>query len=282
MQLIQPLLGGAALKREMLDAPRASGTCSVWWLGQSGFLLAWAGKYLLLDPYLSDSLTHKYAATDKPHLRLSALAIEPRELDFLHVVTSSHSHTDHLDAQTLSPLFEANPQLQFVLPESNRAFASERLQRNSAGWIGLDDGQSASVVGFTLHGIAAAHNELETDGLGRHKYLGLVIEAGPFTIYHSGDCLLYEGLAEKLRRFSIDLALLPINGNKPERRVAGNFDARQAAFLAREIGAGLAVPCHYAMFGFNTAEPAEFASECQALGQPYRVLRLGERLEMRK
>ncbi len=282
MELIQPLLSHAALKRDILDAPRSASTCCLWWLGQSGFLIAWNGAYLLLDPYLSDSLSLKYARSDKPHHRLSAPAIEPGELDFLHVVTSSHNHTDHLDAQTLGPLFQANPALQFVLPEANRGFAGERLGRDAITWIGLDAGRTARVSGFIVHGVAAAHNELETDEIGHHKYLGLLVECGPFTIYHSGDCLMYDGLIEKLSRFKIDLALLPINGNKPERRVAGNFDACEAAFLAREIGAGLAVPCHYAMFEFNTADPEEFARECQALAQPYRILALGERLELRK
>ena len=32
----------------------------LWWLGQSGFLLQWKGKRVLIDPYLSDSLTKKY------------------------------------------------------------------------------------------------------------------------------------------------------------------------------------------------------------------------------
>ena len=32
------------------------------------------------------------------------------------------------------------------------------------------------------------------------------------------------------------------------------------------------------MFEFNTATPDEFVAECERLGQPYRVLRQGERL----
>ena len=283
MNLIQPLLSGAALKRDILGAPSLPSTLHVWWLGQSGFLLAHDGKYLLLDPYLSDSLTEKYSATDKPHARLTALAIDPRELDMVGVVTSSHNHTDHLDAETLLPLFEANPNLQFVLPAANVSFAAERLERDasaSSAWVGLDDGQTAQAGGWTFHGVASAHNELETDEGGRHKYLGMVIQSGPFTIYHSGDCLLYDGLIGRLSRFAIDLALLPINGNVPERRVAGNFDAREAAFLAHEIGAKLAVPCHYATFAFNTADPEEFARECQAIGQPHQVLQCGERLAL--
>jgi L-ascorbate metabolism protein UlaG (beta-lactamase superfamily) len=94
-------------------------------------LIAHGGKYLLLDPYLSDSLTRKYAATDKPHDRLSALAIEPHALDFVDVVTSSHNHTDHLDAETLSPLFEANPIC------SSSAARSESCVRSESGWTRL-------------------------------------------------------------------------------------------------------------------------------------------------
>ena len=70
----------------------------LWWLGQSGFLLQWNGKRVLIDPYLSDSLTKKYSTTDKPHTRMSELVVKPALLKNILVVTSSHNHTDHLDA----------------------------------------------------------------------------------------------------------------------------------------------------------------------------------------
>jgi L-ascorbate metabolism protein UlaG (beta-lactamase superfamily) len=49
----------------------------LWWLRTEGFLIKWQGKYLLFDPYLSDSLTLKYQHTEKPHVRMSELAIDP-------------------------------------------------------------------------------------------------------------------------------------------------------------------------------------------------------------
>jgi len=52
---------------------------------------------------------------------------------------------------------------------------------------------------------------------------------------------------------------------------------REAAFLANDIGAKLVIPCHYEMFAFNTASPEDFMTECERLGQPYKVLRAGER-----
>src|SRR5215471_10356391 len=81
----------------------------LWWLGQSGFLLQWNGKRVLMDPYLSESLTKKYAATDKPHVRMSERVIDPVLLRNILIVTSSHNHTDHLDAETLRPILENNP-----------------------------------------------------------------------------------------------------------------------------------------------------------------------------
>src|SRR5438105_7718490 len=88
----------------------------LWWLGQSGFLVQWQGRHLLLDPYLSDSLTKKYATTDKPHVRMTARVIAPERLDFIDVATSSHCHTDHLDAETLGPLMRVNPAMKLVAP----------------------------------------------------------------------------------------------------------------------------------------------------------------------
>ena len=72
------------------------------------------------------------------------------------------------------------------------------------------------------------------------------------------------------------MALLPINGTLPQRRVTGNLWGREAAWLAKEIGAGLAIPCHFDMFEFNTESPAEFIAHCEALTQPHGILRNGE------
>jgi L-ascorbate metabolism protein UlaG (beta-lactamase superfamily) len=78
----------------------------------------------------------------------------------------------------------------------------------------------------------------------------------------------------------VDIALLPINGRAPQRRVAGNLDGKEAAELAQAIGARLVIPCHYDMFTFNTAAPDLFVETCERLGQPYKVLQNGEGLHL--
>ena len=95
--MIKPALQGEAFLTDVRYAASERNTLHIWWLGQSGFLAQWRGEHLLFDPYLSDSLTRKYAATDKPHTRMTELVVEPERLDFIDVATSSHNHTDHLD-----------------------------------------------------------------------------------------------------------------------------------------------------------------------------------------
>ncbi len=253
---------------------------AVWWLGQSGFLVLWNDRFLLLDPYLSDSLTRKYAQTDKPHVRMTERVVDPARLDFLDLVTSSHLHTDHLDPETLRPLAAANPGLVLVGPEANRTTQAERSGLPPSRILGLDHPGPALDHGpFRIHPVPAAHETMERDRHGHLIHLGFVVEAGPFRIYHSGDTVPYEGQDGLLCDFRIDLALLPINGRAPERRVAGNLWGREAARLAKGIGARLVVPCHYDMFEFNTATPEEFEAACRQLGQSFRTLQQGERLD---
>ena len=278
----RPALQDEAFLSDVASTRRNPEGCRLWWLGQSGFLIQWRGHHLLIDPYLSDSLTEKYAGTDKPHVRLTERVVDPRRLEFIEVVTSSHNHTDHLDAATLNPLRDANPDLRLIIPEANREFAAQRLGCDPRWPVGIDDGTSTTIGVWTLHGIASAHETVEQDDQGRCKYLGYVIEFGPYRVYHSGDCRPYEGLVERLRPFGLDVALLPINGTLPERRVAGNFWGREAADLAKTADVRCAVPCHYGMFEFNTVTADEFVAACVELEQPHVVLQQGEALTIRK
>lgn len=275
--MIEPLLADDAFLADVAEARRRGGL-HLWWLGQSGFLIAHQRTCVLIDPYLSDSLTRKYAGTDKPHVRMTRRVIDPRRLDFVSVVASSHNHTDHLDRETIRPLMEVNPDLRLIVPEANRDFVAERLNVAQALPIGIDEGTTERVADFSFTGVPAAHETVERDARGRCRLLGYIIRCGPWTVYHSGDTVLYDGMIDHLRQFEIDAALLPINGRSPERRVAGNLSGPEAAQLAHAARAALAIPCHYEMFEFNTASPDEFVAECERLGQVYRVLKAGERL----
>ena len=127
-------------------------------------------------------LTKKYSQTDTPHVRMTELVIDPALLSITHVATSTHNHTDHLDAETLCPILAVNPSLKLVIAEANRAFVAERLKIDPATAIGLDDGTSVKISGIEFSGIASAHETLERDEHGSAKYLGYVLQFGGWTI----------------------------------------------------------------------------------------------------
>jgi L-ascorbate metabolism protein UlaG (beta-lactamase superfamily) len=258
-------------------------TLNIWWLGQSGFLVKSGGKTVLLDPYLSDSLTIKYRDTDKPHTRMSELVINPNLLTGIDIVTSSHNHTDHLDADTLIPILTNNSKCTFIIPEANRAFVVERIKCELGYPLGMS-GQEDEVTidNIKIIALPAAHNTIEKDELGNCKYLSYIININGYTLYHSGDTLWYDGLEDLLRPYQIDIAFLPINGNKPERKVAGNLNYMEAAALAKAIKAKLCIPHHYDMFAFNTENPAHFVNAAKMMNVPYKEMLVGERYKYYK
>lgn len=278
--MIRPVLMNDEFLDDVNQAMDKTDHLHLWWLGQSGFLVQWQGSHLLMDPYLSDSLTKKYANSDKPHVRMTERVIAPEKLDFIDVVTSSHNHTDHLDGETIAPLLALNPDLVVVVSQANLEFAAQRLQVTTGRLTGIPSQQAVKAGAYTFHSIPSAHEELEEDEPGNPKYMGLIVQAGPWTLYHSGDTVRYPGMEELLRPWQIDLALLPINGHDPRRGVAGNLSGTEAARLAYDSGIRLVIPCHYQMFQFNTATPDEFIQTAEQLGQAYHVLSCGQRFSL--
>lgn len=141
------------------------------------------------------------------------------------------------ESAPLSPTLRSSG-LKLVIAEANRAFVADRLKIDPAIPIGVDDGTSVEISGIRFSGIASAHETVERDEHVRAKYLGYVLEFGGWTIYHNDDTVRYEGMAEKLRSFRTDVALPPINGRVPEKRVPGNLFGRA---WAKDMDAKLVV-----------------------------------------
>lgn len=240
--MIEPALSDEAFLSDVAAVDDA-----IWWLGQSGFLVKRHARLLLIDPYLSDSLTLKYEGSETPHVRMIRRVIAPERLPQIDVVLATHAHTDHLDPETLPHTGGT-----LVCPSGIAALVRERAGREP---LTLREGDEVEVAGFTVRAVPARHP-------GPHC-VGYLIDA---TIYHAGDT---EPIPPPVK--GVDVALVPINGK------LNNLDGAEAARLARAVDAKLAVPMHYDMFEFNTASPALFTAECARIGQRYAILRPGER-----
>jgi L-ascorbate metabolism protein UlaG (beta-lactamase superfamily) len=235
-------------------AVQNSGT-SLWWLGQAGFAIESDGTTILIDPYLSDSLAEKYRGTLFPHRRLVGPPIVPSQVRRCDLYLCTHGHTDHMDPLTIQGVLEhASPT--FVVPRAELAKARERgIPADHV--VGMSGDDSELVSGIRIDAVPAAHEELEVDGEGSHRFLGYVLELGGVRLYHSGDCVPYRGQAKRLADLNVEIALLPINGRDAYRRnngVPGNFTVTEAVELCREAGIPRLIGHHFGMFDFNTVD----------------------------
>jgi len=273
--MIEPLLSDDTFLADVESQPRSAARLDIWWLGQSGYLLQIDQQRILIDPYLSESLTKKYALTQRPHVRISRRVVDPARLTGITLVTCSHVHTDHLDAETLAPIISNNPRLTFVGPRSIQEIIIDRLGRPADVLLG--DSESVELDNeITITAVLSVHGAPDHDVQGNPLFLGYIIRVGRFSVYHSGDTIAYPGLADQVRPHDVDVVFVPING------LLGNMNALEAAELCADIHAPISVPCHYDMFDFNTAPPQPFEARCDALGVRSRVLQLGERMTIIK
>jgi L-ascorbate metabolism protein UlaG (beta-lactamase superfamily) len=228
-----------------------------WWLGQAGFALKHGALLLLIDPYLSDSLAEKYRNSEFKHLRMTPIPVAPHALQGCTWYLCTHGHTDHMDPGTIPGVVEAASPA-FLLPRAELGRGRERGMP-AEKMYGIDAGERLQLAdGVAVEAIAAAHEGLDVDTAGCHKFLGYVISIGGLRLYHSGDCVPYPGLEQLLAEKQIDIAFLPINGRdsyRLSRGVPGNFSLAEAIALCQAAGIGHMVGHHWGMFEFNTIDP---------------------------
>jgi L-ascorbate metabolism protein UlaG (beta-lactamase superfamily) len=278
--MIEPASRGAVLLRDIEAARLETEQVALWWLGQSGYAVKTRSLLWFVDLYLSEHLTTKYAGTDKPHVRMTEAPVRGADIAHAEWVFASHKHSDHLDPGTLPALFAASPRARLVLPEALLDYAADTLGLERARLVGTRGDQTFTCGPLTVHSLPSSHPGLDYDEATGYPFLGFVFQVDGLTLYHSGDTVVYDGLAERLARFQPDVTLLPINGTDARRerlKVPPNMSMGDAVALARAAGARLLVPHHYDMFTFNTADVADFVPLAEAAGQPYAVLRPGER-----
>lgn len=244
----------------------------LYWLGQAGFVIEAAGRRLVIDPYLSDSLAHKYRGKLYPHQRMMAAPVSPLELGRVDLVLSTHQHTDHMDPDTLRPLLAQQPDLKLVAPRAARDEAMRRADVGEDRLHLIEAGQCIEPLpGVFVTATRAAHETLERDAAGNHKFLGYVIEVGGWRVWHSGDTIPYPGMIEEVEPLRPDIALLPVNGRSAEllaNNVPGNLALGEAIEIGREIGAEAVIAHHFGMFDFNTEDPAAIDRAAAATPKP--------------
>ena len=182
---------------------------ALWWLGGGSFALKYRDAIIYLDPRSSEPVNH------------AGLIL--------------CTHRDRLDPSVTAAMLAASPRSKLVIPKSVAEHA------HSIGipydrMVTTDAGLRVEYLDDRIYAVPSAHADLDWTPLGGYPYLGYLIRFGGVTIYHAGECVPYDGLAARLRPYSVTVALLPIGG-RPH-----NFEIPETAELAQEIGARWLVP----------------------------------------
>jgi L-ascorbate metabolism protein UlaG (beta-lactamase superfamily) len=223
---------------ELLDEIEKTGGDSpaLWWLGHSGFALKYRGMLFYVDPCLS---------TPPGRTRVSEPPLTPEQAANADLILCTHAHPAHMDPETLPAMLKASPRVRVVLPKSTAEHACS-IGIPYARMTTTDSDLRVEYFKGGLYGrvysVPSAHPTLDWTPLGGYPHLGYLIRFGDYTIYHAGDCCLYDGIVDRLRPYNVTVALLPIDGN-------GNFEIAEAAQLAEDIRARWLVPMHYGAFG---------------------------------
>ncbi len=244
------------------------------WLGQNGFLIKSKSCVFFIDPYLSDFAEQWTFGWNNEHIRMTNIPIQPKELYGIDNVLCTHDHVDHIDPFTIPIIALRNPDTKFVAPQVAKGRMLGLFVNESNLYL-MRGEDNLTLDQIKVYAIPAAHSKLTFDENNGYQFLSYIIEVDGLTIFHAGDTILYEGQTEYFKKFSIDIAFLPINGKQPDKlNFEPNFTINEAIAFAQNIKAKMVIPMHYDMYTLNTANVADFVF--QADGKiNYKVAQIG-------
>jgi L-ascorbate 6-phosphate lactonase len=231
------------------DTKVQPGELAIFWISQAGFVYKTpAGKVIYVDPYLTDCVHRMLPEYGYGFRRIMGTPIESHEVEADYVV-STHSHPDHFDYDAL-PVLVKDPGVHFVGATDCRT-EYEKLGFAEDRFTIFEEGQTLELGDLTLTGVYADHGELAPEAL------GVVLTVGDIRVWQVGDTAYRPEKWQSIFDMGIDVIIPPING------AFGNLDGVEAAKLANDAGAKVAIPCHFWMFVEHNGNPAQFMEACK-------------------
>jgi L-ascorbate 6-phosphate lactonase len=246
------------------------GSLAIFWLAQAGFVFKTPeGTIIYTDPYLTDYVQRALPEYGLGFKRIMPKLIEVDEVETDYVV-STHSHQDHLDVDALSTLSK-DQGIHFVgAPDCREHYVEAGVPKER--FTIVHQGETVTLGDLSLTGIYADHGELAPDAL------GIMFDFDGIKVWQVGDTAYRPEMWQDVREAGIDIILPPING------AFGNLNEVEAAQLARDVHAKVAIPCHFWMFPLHYGNPMGFLEACQEIAPDVQAVLLtqGERFVYRK
>ena len=253
---------------------------------QASMALKAAGKILYIDPWYSDYLDQVAKGQPFESHRLYPAPLAPADVTNADYIFVTHDHIDHLDPSTIPIAANASPQAHFIAPQAARAhLLSLGVSPERITAIRIPENEILSSAyqfdAFSLTAIRGDHDGFDYDQEHGYPWLGYILNINGLTFLHAGDTKPYDGQAEMLHSFAIDVACLPINGGTYRTRskgFKGNFTYKEAADLGVTIEADWIIPIHYGALSDNDEKGSRFVDyiEERYPFQKFHLLRQGE------
>lgn len=231
------------------------------YLGQAGFKIDGTGSTYLIDPYLSDYVISGGYGSSELFSRNFPPPIQPEDLLNIDAIFITHDHADHCDVDSLKIINKNNPNCKIIGPKPVRDKITSFTSTNDSIWSGPGlKGQVENGIEFIP--VPAAHPFYRlSDASEEPDCVGYLIKMEGAVVYHSGDTVLYDGMARLIKEsgWKIDIACLPVNGRDEKREkmgIVGNLNVEESLQLATSIGAKWMIPIHNDLFSINQENPA--------------------------
>jgi L-ascorbate 6-phosphate lactonase len=247
-----------------------SGSLAIFWLAQAGFVYKTPGGTIVyVDAYLSDCVHRMLSDVLYGFKRIMPAPLGPEEVE-ADVVVCTHSHPDHFDYDAI-PVLARNARIHFVAAPDCRA-EFEKLDIPEDRYTIIHEGETLTYGDVSLTGVYADHGDLAPEAL------GVLVQSGDIKVWQVADTAYRPDKWQDIFAAGVDVIMPPING------AYGNLDGVEAAKLAHDAHARVAIPCHFWMFAEHGGSPAQFLDACKELapGVEPHLMAQGELLVYRK
>jgi len=211
---------------------------SVLWVGHATVLIQMHDKIIMTDPLFTRTVGMVMKRTTEPGLDP---AILPR-VDFTLI---SHTHFDHFSFGSLDML-PKNGML--LIPLGALQYTpdlgfSETKEMSPWDVVRHDD---VTITAVPVQHFSGRYG-FDILWMRDHGYTGYVIESRGTTVFFAGDTGYDPELFKEIgRRFTVDLAILPIGPIEPRDFMERNhIDPAQALLIFQDVGARLMLPMHH-------------------------------------
>jgi len=252
--------------------PPSAGKTRVTWIGHASFLVQFENHSVIFDP--------NWATWMGPVKRQQQPGLHLDSLPEVDLVCVSHAHFDHMHKSSLRAIKSRQG---IVVPKGSgslvRKLGFKRVEEMAIWQEHILDG--IDVIHTPSHHWGARY------GHDTHRdYGGFIVKTPSGNVYHAGDSAYFEGFKEIGKRYSIDIALIPIGAYDAPSGRDVHLNPEEALQAYLDLGAKKFIPMHYATFPLGNEEPHEpeerLLKEADRLGILDQIIVLdpGEGLEL--